>query len=206
MYNSDGKTKVVIIRHGNTFQPGEPCRRVGCRTDLDLVKSGIDQSKTLGKLLKEQGLIPHAITSAPLKRTLQTAQYMLQAMHLSLPVTMNSLFSEIDYGIDENQPEEKVVERIGHAALHLWNEKGIPPQGWNVQPDQIINHWKNFLNRVATKHPGQTTFVVTSNGIARFLIPALQAQVPDLKLKTGHFALVELDNEGWKLLRWNVTS
>lgn len=205
MFNGDGKTKVVVIRHGNTFKPEEPCRRVGCKTDLPLVQSGIDQAKSLGKFLKTEGLIPHTITSAPLKRTLQTAQYLLQAMQLSIPVTMNPLFSEIDYGIDENQLEEKVVERIGESALNLWNDKGIPPQGWNVNPEQIIQNWNLFLNRCATQKQGQTTFVVTSNGIARFLIPALQAKVNDIKLKTGHFALLELDNDRWSIARWNYT-
>ena len=206
MFNHDGKTKVVVVRHGNTFRPDEPCRRVGCRTDLELVSTGIEQAKALGTFFRKEGLLPHAITSAPLKRTLQTAQYMLHAMNVAMPVTLQPLFSEIDYGVDDNQPEEKVVERIGRSALDLWNQKGIPPQGWYVDSEKIINNWKQFLNRCAAKNPGQTTFVVTSNGIARFLIPALQAKVDDIKLKTGHFALLELEKTGWVLSRWNATS
>lgn len=202
MFNGDGKTKVVVIRHGNTFNPDETPRRVGGRTDLSLAKSGITQAKSLGSHLKKEGLIPHAITSASLKRTLQTAQYLLHGMQLSLPITMNSLFNEIDYGPDENQPEEKVIERIGRSALQLWDELGVPPSGWNVNPDQIILSWKTFLQRCLHQKTGQTTFVITSNGVARFIPQAIDAPQKEIKLKTGSFGLLEF-NSNWNITRWN---
>jgi probable phosphoglycerate mutase len=203
MFNGDGKTKVVVIRHGNTFNPGEQPRRVGARTDLDLVPSGILQAKTLGTYLKQEGLIPHAVTSAALKRTLQTAQYLLHGMKLSLPITMNPLFNEIDYGPDENQTEEKVIERVGHSALQLWDEKGIPPLGWNVQPESLVQSWKTFLNRCLHQKTGQTTFIITSNGVGRFIPQALNSSQKEIKLKTGSFSLLVHEPEGWHISRWN---
>ena len=203
MFNGDGKTKIVVIRHGNTFNPDEAPRRVGGRTDLELVPSGINQAKTLGSHLRKEGIIPHAITSASLKRTLQTAQYLLHGMHLSLPITMNPLFNEIDYGPDENQVEEKVVERIGASALKLWDEQGIPPQGWHVEPEKLVHSWRTFLARCLHQKTGQTTFVVTSNGIARFLPQAIGATPKEIKLKTGSYSLLVHEPHGWVISRWN---
>ena len=45
------KTRILICRHGNTFDKGELVTRVGSRTDLKLSSSGIDQSKLLSKEL-----------------------------------------------------------------------------------------------------------------------------------------------------------
>lgn len=202
MFNGDGKTKVVAIRHGNTFHPDEPPRRVG-RTDLDLAPSGIAQAKALGAHLKKEGLIPHAVVSSSLRRTLQTAQYLLHAMEVSLPVTLNGAFNEIDYGPDENQPEERVLERIGASALRYWDEQGIPPEGWKVNPDKIVQSWRLFLQRALHRHAGQTLIVVTSNGIARFLPRAIDISVPQIKLKTGSCSVLEYGANGWSITRWN---
>ena len=34
-------TRLVIVRHGNTFEAGEPPRRIGARTDLPLTATGV---------------------------------------------------------------------------------------------------------------------------------------------------------------------
>lgn len=201
MSSSKKKTTVIIIRHGNTFLPQEAPRRVGGRTDLDLVPSGIEQAKKLGKYFKEHDILPQNFYSAGLKRTLQTSQHILDSMEVSLPIHVNTLFNEIDYGIDENQPENKVVERIGEDALTLWETKGIPPQGWNVDPKAILSSWKSFLEQCLDTHSEQTTFIVTSNGIARFA--PLLLEIETKKLATGSFGELFFDGE-WHLLQWNT--
>ena len=41
--------RVIICRHGNTFDKGDLVRRVGARTDLALSKSGIKQANFLAE-------------------------------------------------------------------------------------------------------------------------------------------------------------
>ena len=45
-----GPTRLIIARHGNTFDAGDIPTRVGRRTDLPLVASGEAQAKTHRRL------------------------------------------------------------------------------------------------------------------------------------------------------------
>ena len=50
-------TRLLIVRHGNTFAAGEVARRVG-KTDVPLVASGEEQAKELGQYLATRQLTP----------------------------------------------------------------------------------------------------------------------------------------------------
>jgi len=160
--------RLIVARHGNTFAPGAIVTRVGGRTDLPLVASGLEQGRRLGLYLKEQGLIPEVVFTATLVRTRQTADQALLAMGLHLPCIALEMFDEIDYGPDENKPEADVLARVGPGAIKAWDEAGIVPPGWNADPDAIIQAWLAFGQRLRNDWPNKTVLVVTSNGIARF--------------------------------------
>ena len=110
---------------------------------------------------------------------------------------------EIDYGPDENKPESDVIERIGKKAIELWDSSGTPPQGWLVEPDQIISSWKLFLKSVSDTNVD--ILVVTSNGIARFLFEAVDNIEIDIqrKLNTACFGLVKVSQGITSLKSWN---
>ena len=114
-------TRLIIARHGNTFGPDDPLRRVGARTDLELVQSGIEQGFQLGTYLKDNSLIPDIIIAGPLKRTLQTAKIAAAMLESTAPaVTIDERLREIDYGPDEGRAEPDVIARIGEKALKKW--------------------------------------------------------------------------------------
>lgn len=201
-------TKLLVVRHGNTFSPGEAPRRVGRGTDLPLVSTGVAQAKALGHFFKEQKLLPTQVFAASLQRTLQTAQYLLNSAHCPLPIHINSLWNEIDYGPDENQPEENVVARIGHKALDAWHKEGLVPPGWHVDTEALKLQWKLFFQRCHFRFPGETILVVTSGGIAKFSPYALQdpasfLEKHDPKMKTGAFSLFTYYNSTWSVETWN---
>lgn len=68
---------VTIVRHGNTFGPGEAMRRIGARTDLPLAASGLEQARSLGVTFADQGLTFDRTLAAPLKRTQATMEGIL---------------------------------------------------------------------------------------------------------------------------------
>ena len=115
---------------------------------------------------------------------------------------MNFLI-EIDYGPDENKPESDIIERIGKKAIELWDLSGTPPQGWLVEPDQIISSWKLFLKSISDTN--DDILVVTSNGIARFLFEAVDNIEIDIqrKLNTASFGLVKVSQGITSLKSWN---
>ena len=70
----------MIVRHGNTFRAGETPTRVGARTDLPLVEE--ERARSAGRYLREKGIVIDKVISAPLKRTLETANYILEEMNV----------------------------------------------------------------------------------------------------------------------------
>jgi 2,3-bisphosphoglycerate-dependent phosphoglycerate mutase len=203
-------TRLLIARHGNTFSPGNLVRRVGI-TDLPLVQSGLEQGRSLGTYLKKNDLIPQVLFTSKLKRTIQTAEQAQLMMGTQLSINTLSLFNEIDYGPDENQPEEQVLARIGKEALDAWETKALVPQGWQVNPSELINNWIIFAQHLQINYPGALCLVVTSNGIARFApyltgdFETFSAQYA-IKIATGALCLFENKacSPHWTCLGWNI--
>lgn len=202
---------VYIVRHGNTFDPGDVVTRVGARTDLPLSSSGQTQAEQLAAyfMLREpEGFI--AAYCSPLQRTQQTAETILAAQDDALPPLDEEFLREIDYGPDENRPEDEVVARICEDALKAWEEDAVAPPGWGVDPDSIIQSWRDFFGEIAAlpSSDPRPALVVTSNGIARFVLKA--ALVPNdagfpMKLKTAAFGVVCVDDSGGaSVTNWNV--
>lgn len=203
-------SKLLIARHGNTFAPGDVVTRVGT-TDLPLVESGLIQGRNLGIYLKQNHLIPDVIFTSQLLRAIQTAEQAITAMQRDLPLQALSIFNEIDYGVDENQPEEQVLARIGQEALKDWETRAVVPEGWQVNPDEIISNWQLFSEQIKREFSGKIILVVTSNGIARFA-PYLTGDFASfsakhaIKISTGALGIFENTPaaETWRCLAWNI--
>jgi probable phosphoglycerate mutase len=203
-------TGLIIIRHGNTFDPGQTPYRVGARTDLPLSSSGREQAIALGKYLKRANLRPKAVFSGELRRTWETANLALGEAELSRPVERLGIFNEVDYGPDEGSTEEELVARIGAEALELWNSSAVVPPGWIFDPRAAVENWRSFAARLEAEHPGGTALVFTSNGIARFA-PHLTGDFGkfsrefDIKMSTGAISLFEKNSaeEHWRVIYWN---
>lgn len=201
-------TTLIIARHGNTFEKGETPRRVGARTDLPLVESGRVQARAIGHWLKQNGIYPEAVYSSQLERTIETAKIALKEAGYKEPVFPLEIFNEIDYGPDENLPEDAVKARVGEQALKDWDEKGVVPDGWNFDPEKTISDWKNFAGHIVAEEQN-CIMVVTSNGIARFAPHITHdfesfAEKNTTKLSTGAVCVLEFANNGWTIKDWNV--
>lgn len=201
-------TILIIARHGNTFDPDQAPTRVGGRTDLPLVEKGREQAQKLGAWLKEHNFIPEITYCSNLQRTKETAEIAIKELNYSQPAFPLEIFNEVDYGPDENQTEDKVIERIGADAIKKWDEEAIVPDGWNFNSDECIQNWKNFADHIL-KDDQDTILVVTSNGIARFA-PHLTGNFEDfkknhsLKLSTGALGLLKFEDNQWHIVDWNV--
>ena len=201
---------VYIVRHGNTFDPGDVVTRVGAHTDLPLSSSGQTQAEQIAAhflLTEPEGFI--ASWCSPLERTRQTAETILAMQEDSLPPLETEFLREIDYGPDENKPEDDVIARIGQDALKAWEDKAIPPEGWIVNPQAITQAWANFFTEIAAlpSSDERPALVVTSNGIARFALRAAKLNRDDftLKLKTAAYGVVNVQKDGTATVTdWNI--
>jgi probable phosphoglycerate mutase len=203
------KTTLIVARHGNTFSPGDVVTRVGARTDMPLSPSGLVQGRKLGLYLRELFLLPDVVFTSALMRTKQTAEQAFSAANVTRSITVDPMFNEIDYGIDENHPEEEVVARIGAEALKAWDEDAVVPNGWKVDVQAIIGGWIDFGKHIVRDHAGKKILVVTSNGIAHFapyLTGDFQTFRRDHKLKisTGALCVFAHEADAWRVEGWNI--
>jgi probable phosphoglycerate mutase len=166
--------RAIIVRHGDTFAPGEPPRRIGARTDPPLVASGRAQAAALARHFADVRF-DHCLAS-PLLRTQETAA--IVAPYLA--ATPTEWLREIDHGPDEGRSEAEVTTRIGAEALERWDSDAIPPPGWIVDAPRRVTAWRNFFAQA-----DGIVLLVTSNGAVRFARLALK--LAPAKLRTGAF-------------------
>ncbi|RIJ23783.1 histidine phosphatase family protein [Henriciella barbarensis] len=201
---------LYIVRHGNTFDKGDTVTRVGARTDLALSRSGEAQATALGAHFRDRGIAFSQAIAGPLKRTRQTADAILSAQANPPELEIGNFLREIDYGPDENKPEDEVIARIGKDALDAWEREAVPPPGWRFDPAAIEGQWQSLFAKLAKSAGDGPVLIVTSNGIARFALTAAGLK-PDstrhdnLKLKTGAYGIFHLDEAGdVSLADWNI--
>ena len=204
-------TRLIIVRHGNTFNKGETCLRIGCRTDIPLSSSGKEQAILLGKYLKFKNIIPDKVFSSELKRTYQTAEIAFKEAGISVSIERNKIFNEIDYSIDEAKTDEEIISRIGKDALEQWNKNAIVPDGWKFNPKEAIDNWFDFSKMIEKEYQDKVIMVFTSNGIARFA-PYLTGNFDkfienyDIKISTSALCtfIKNKNEEFWKVINWNI--
>lgn len=224
--------KLIVARHGNTFNKGDVILRVGAKTNIPLTQEGEAQGRRLGENLRSSGLIPDRFFSAPLLRTLVTCEEAAKAFDVPLSIKRLDFLTELDYGEYDGLPETEVFRRvgeeeneskqppitnveklveIGQAALKRWDKEAVLPKAWSFlqeRVDLLGTQWRNFSDYlIQTADEGSVSLAVTSNGIARFALDILSddAQRPEsVKLSTGAYGLFVWEGKNWSLEDWDV--
>jgi len=200
-------TRLVIVRHGNTFEADEPPRRIGSRTDLPLTAAGEEQAKALARHFEANGVRFDRVLTSALQRARRTAELIVAEQ--AIPVETASFLTEIDHGPDEGRLEADVIARLGNDAITLWDTEWIAPEGWEVGAQWRVPAWREFVERAAEELPYGTILLVTSNGAARFALAALGLKIGDnrasAKFRTGSYGLVEVGAVAdFHLVGWNA--
>ena len=105
-------TRLIVVRHGNTFNAGDVILRVGSATDIPLTEKGVAQGNAVGRDLAAAGIAVDKIFSAPLLRTMRSAQE-IASYYGNMGVEVAGFLTELDYGMDDGQPEDDIVLRLG---------------------------------------------------------------------------------------------
>jgi len=198
-------TRLLVIRHGNTFEWDEVPRRVGVRTDIPLVESGKIQAGKIGDYLKINNRVPDVVFSSQLMRARQTAEILCESAGVNHGVISDGAFNEIDHGMDENKTDEEIIARIGKNALDQWNKNNIVPSGWDVDIASIQKSWRIMADDCLQNRVGQTTAVVSSGGIIKFspIITNGVILADTSKVGTGSISCFESDGTKWICTFWN---
>ena len=186
---------LYVVRHGNTFLEKQVPVRIGQKTNLPLVESGVNQAVELGKYFLREKIIFDVVFCSFLDRTKQTADLIMNYQPNQILPIQDVLFNEIDHGIDEGKSDTEIKLRIGEKALFDWDRYGIVPEGWIVDEENRKKEWRIFINKYKDKF--ENILVVTSNGSARFLLKScnFSNDIPNLKLRTGSFSEINFQDE-----------
>jgi probable phosphoglycerate mutase len=186
--------RLWIMRHGNTFETGEPPRRIGARTDPPLTETGREQAAALRDRFAREGVAFAGLLAGPLARTRETARILAGGAPKIVP-----WLAEIDHGPDEDADEGAVIARVGEGALAAWDRDAVPPPGWIVDADARLTAWRGLFARAR----GDVA-LVTSNGAARFALLALTRRPASLKLRTGAWGRIDVDGGRACLAEWDL--
>lgn len=196
-------TRVILVRHGNTFRPEDTPVWVGARSDMPLVEKGIAQAHNLGSVMRHAHLVPDMILTGPLQRTRETATIIADILNMSPKIKIDSRLTEIDYGAWEGLSTTEIVQSGGGDELMAWDKQAIFPitPGWNPSETQLQENAASVLREMT----GPLSLIITSNGILRFFarLASNRDAFPDRKVATGHICVMERDGDDWRIIVWN---
>lgn len=206
---------LLLCRHGNTFNPGEPAVWVGAEQDLPLVEKGHGQARALGEHFRDQGIRPDAFCTGPLQRTRQTAATMRAAWGMEhAPLTVDPALTEINYGRWGGRHSDDIAAEYGADVLHGWQKQGtVPPGGvFSETEPEILRRVERFIKNIYSKYQTGTIVVISSNGLLRYflkLTPGQQAfheavAAGTLTMATGHYGIMACQDQQVRCEGWNL--
>lgn len=188
---------LILVRHANTFEPGEAAYWVGAKEDPPLSASGRAQLPDLSRRITARlaGESPFVISS-PLRRARETAE----AIAGGAPVVIDQRLIELDFGPWANLTDAEIVSAGNGAELQAWRDQSTPPAAWNLDELAKMSDLRSLLDECRTR---SLTLAVTSNGVLKLLGSLLQGAGP-WSVKTAQFCALRLDTgNGWRVDGWS---
>lgn len=201
---------LILARHGNTFGPGDTPVWVGANEDLELVESGLEQSRGIGKALNAAGVVPDRIIAGPLKRTRTGAALAAEQCGFSGEIEIDARLKEIDYGVWGGKSDAEIADAWGAHPIEAWRERSIPPAGagWSPSPAVIAANARAVFDSVTRERGAdRVILLISSNGILRYfhaLLAGAEAPPEDAKVKTGRMGAAVISGREARLLFWNA--
>ncbi|HVL43583.1 MAG TPA: 2,3-diphosphoglycerate-dependent phosphoglycerate mutase [Acidovorax sp.] len=119
--------KLVLIRHGESTWNLE--NRFTGWTDVPLTPTGIEQAKTAGRLLRQEGYEFDVCHTSVLKRAIHTLWHCLDEMDRQwLPVVKSWRLNERHYGALQGLNKAETAKKFGDEQVLVWRRSyDIPP-------------------------------------------------------------------------------
>lgn len=207
--------RLILVRHGNTFEASQTPTQVGSRTDMPLTTQGRLQAQQFADYLASKGIEPKAIYAGTLRRQTESAKIIGNSLKMEKLIHLDEpALTEIDYGPWEGLTSEAISSQWTKEYAD-WTEQSRWVEGvFGKSLKEHLNDIEKWLEKLRRIYSGGDVVVgVTSNGIIRFF-HSLQMdrwealvkdrQMEDLKVKTGHFCELLLTKNALEVVSWNV--
>ncbi|MCE7029342.1 2,3-bisphosphoglycerate-dependent phosphoglycerate mutase [Jiella avicenniae] len=171
---------LVLVRHGqsewnlkNLFTGWK---------DPDLTEKGVEEAKSAGHKLKDEGFVFDTAFTSELSRAQRTLDLMLEELgQTGLAITRDVALNERDYGDLSGLNKDDAREKWGEEQVHVWRRSyDTPPPGGESLKDTGARVWPYFIHDVLPKVMAGGTVVVAAHGNSlRALVMALDGLTPD---------------------------
>jgi len=122
--------KLVLLRHGESTWNKE--NRFTGWTDVDLSDKGVQEAKTAGLLLKQNGFIFDVAYTSLLKRAIKTLWIVLEDIELMwIPVNLSWRLNERHYGALQGLNKAETAAKFGEQQVLLWR------RSYDVRPPAL---------------------------------------------------------------------
>ncbi len=209
--------KLLLVRHGNTFETGETPVRVGANEDLPLTAAGEDQARALATELKGAAIRPTLFVCGPLKRTRRHVEIVMADIAASGAAETDRRLTEIDYGAWGGLSDQDIVARFGPAAareLNAWEKESRWPTEtarWMPGAETVTRNLRNLTAELADRlGADETVLICSSNGILRYFLAltpeglAGHQAAGKAKMATGAASLLDVTDNDVRVLFWNI--
>ncbi|MFO0994805.1 MAG: 2,3-bisphosphoglycerate-dependent phosphoglycerate mutase [Hyphomicrobiales bacterium] len=175
---------LVLVRHGqsewnlkNLF--------TGWR-DVGLTEKGIEEAKSAGRKLREQGLDFDIAYTSALKRAQDTLTLILDELDQpGLETVKDQALNERDYGDLTGLNKDDARKKWGEEQVHIWRRSyDVAPPGGESLKDTLARALPYYMRRIQPDVLSGKTVLVSAHGNSlRALIMAIEGLSPDEILK-----------------------
>jgi len=132
--------KLVLIRHGQSVWNLENIFTGW--TDVDLSEKGVQEAKSAGQLLKDEGYTFDIAYTSVLKRAIRTLWIVLDEMDLMwIPVYRSWRLNERHYGALQGLNKAETAKREGSEQVHIWRRSyDVPPPALTIDDPRSPGH------------------------------------------------------------------
>ncbi|HSM26046.1 MAG TPA: 2,3-diphosphoglycerate-dependent phosphoglycerate mutase [Anaerolineaceae bacterium] len=129
--------KLVLIRHGES--EWNKSNLFTGWTDVDLTEKGVNEAKTAGKLLKEDGFTFELAYTSVLKRAIRTLWIVMDEMDLMwIPVIRDWRLNERHYGALQGLNKAETAAKYGEDQVKIWR------RSYDTQPPALEEGDKRY--------------------------------------------------------------
>ncbi len=157
--------RLLLVRHGNTFEDGAPVVRVGSRSDLPLTAKGLQQAEAFAVAVRTAGLAVGPFLAGPLARTREFVRH-----GFGTKPRLDDRLREIDYGLWEGKTDAEIAASAGADMLEAWNRRCVWPAGqsWAPDADTLAQGAAALVRELADGDARIVPVLCSSQGILRY--------------------------------------
>jgi len=186
---------LVLLRHGQSTWNAE--NLFTGWTDVDLSELGVEEARTAGRLLGDEGVAVHVVHSSLQKRAIRTAWLALEELDLLwVPQRLHWRLNERHYGDLQGRNKKETADRFGADQVKRWRRSyDVPPPP--VGPDDE-RHPRNDPRYAGLAPDVLPASECLKDVVGRVLPYWYDAVVPDLR--AGHTVLISAHGNSLRAL------